>query len=282
MKRRTMLKAVGAGVGAICLLGAANFYRHSLTSNRRKPLLIGGSTIVKRFLDIQLIDAFSKHHPEADLLIEGGYSQGGLIALERGSIDLAMISNDLSPEGQVDFLEYLIGIETIGIIVNENSLIKNISKDNARKIFRREIVNWKELGGPDSVINLYSRQDNAATKRTVEQVLLDNELVHESAKVLPSSQAMAEHVSLDPFAIGFISQQGYLRAKDPTIKIRPLSIDGVAMDERSINLAIYPLVRQLFLVLRADSSEMAKKFVAFVISDQGQTLMADSGALRVS
>ena len=152
---------------------------------------------------------------------------------------------------------------------------------NARKIFLREITNWKELGGADSPINLYSRQDNITAKRTVEQVLLDGESVHESAKVLSSSQTMIEQVSLDPFAIGFISHQGYLRAKGPALKISPLSIDGIDMDERNIGLALYPLIRQLFLVIRDDSSEISKKFINFVLSNEGQTLLAESGALRV-
>ncbi len=281
MKRRTVLQGVGLGIGVICALGAANFYHSVLNHRRRKPLIIGGSTIVKRFLDARLIDAFVKHNPDADLLIEGGYSYGGLIALERGSIDLAMMSNDLSSENKLDFIEHLIGIETVGIIVNENSVIKNLSTANARKIFLREITNWKELGGADSPINLYSRQDNITAKRTVEQVLLDGESVHESAKVLSSSQTMIEQVSLDPFAIGFISHQGYLRAKGPALKISPLSIDGIDMDERNIGLALYPLIRQLFLVIRDDSSEISKKFINFVLSNEGQTLLAESGALRV-
>ncbi len=281
MKRRTVLQGVGLGIGVICALGAANFYHSVLNHRRRKPLIIGGSTIVKRFLDARLIDAFVKHNPDADLLIEGGYSYGGLIALERGSIDLAMMSNDLSSENKLDFIEHLIGIETVGIIVNENSVIKNLSTANARKIFLREITNWKELGGADSPINLYSRQDNITAKRTVEQVLLDGESVHESAKVLSSSQTMIEQISLDPFAIGFISHQGYLRAKGPALKISPLSIDGIDMDERNIGLALYPLIRQLFLVIRDDSSEISKKFINFVLSNEGQTLLAESGALRV-
>ncbi len=281
MKRRTVLQGVGLGIGVICALGAANFYHSVLNHRRRKPLIIGGSTIVKRFLDARLIDAFVKHNPDADLLIEGGYSYGGLIALERGSIDLAMMSNDLSSENKLDFIEHLIGIETVGIIVNANSVIKNLSTANARKIFLREITNWKELGGADSPINLYSRQDNITAKRTVEQVLLDGESVHESAKVLSSSQTMIEQVSLDPFAIGFISHQGYLRAKGPALKISPLSIDGIDMDERNIGLALYPLIRQLFLVIRDDSSEISKKFINFVLSNEGQTLLAESGALRV-
>ncbi len=281
MKRRTVLQGVGLGIGVICALGAANFYHSVLNHRRRKPLIIGGSTIVKRFLDARLIDAFVKHNPDADLLIEGGYSYGGLIALERGSIDLAMMSNDLSSENKLDFIEHLIGIETVGIIVNANSVIKNLSTANARKIFLREITNWKELGGADSPINLYSRQDNITAKRTVEQVLLDGESVHESAKVLSSSQTMIEQISLDPFAIGFISHQGYLRAKGPALKISPLSIDGIDMDERNIGLALYPLIRQLFLVIRDDSSEISKKFINFVLSNEGQTLLAESGALRV-
>ena len=92
---------------------------------------------------------------------------------------------------------------------------------------------------------------------------------------------MIEQISLDPFAIGFISHQGYLRAKGPALKISPLSIDGIDMDERNIGLALYPLIRQLFLVIRDDSSEISKKFINFVLSNEGQTLLAESGALRV-
>lgn len=282
MKRRTLLTGVGVGIGGVCAFGAANFYHSLLNFRRRKPLIISGATTVKRLLDIQIIDAFIKHHPEADLLIEGGYSHGGLIALERGAIDLAMMSNGLSSETRPNFLEYLIGIETVGLIVSETSVLNDISTTNARKVFQREITNWKELGGPDAPIHVYSRQDDSTAKRTVEQVLLEGGFIHENAKVLASNRAMAEQISADPLALGFISQQGYLRTKDPALKIRPLSIDGVAMDQRSIGLALYPLVRQLFLVIRDDASEISKKFIAFVLSNEGQTLLADSGALRVS
>jgi phosphate transport system substrate-binding protein len=273
---------VGVGIGGICAVGAANFYHSLLSFRRRKPLIIGGATVVKRLLELRLIDAFIKSHPEADLLIEGGYSHGGLIALERGSIDLAMISDDLGSDTKLNFLEYLIGLETVGLVVSEHSVVKDISTVNARKVLQREITNWKELGGPDSPIQVFSRQDNATAKRTVEQVLLEGGFIHESATVLPSSRAMAKQISADPLAIGFISQQGYLNSQEPDLKIRPLSIDGISMDQRSIGLGLYPLVRQLFIVSRDDASEISKKFIAFVLSDEGQTLLADSGALRVS
>ena len=281
MNRRTVLKGVGVGIGAICAVGAANFYYALLEFRRRKPLIIGGATVVKRLLDTRLIETCLKYYPEADLLIEGGYSHGGLMALERGSIDLAMMSNHLAPADKLNFLEYLIGIETVGIIVNDNSVVKNISTIDARRVFQREITNWKELGGPDAPIQVYSRPDDETAKKSVEQVLLEGGVVHEQATVLSSNRAMAEKVSSDPLAIGFISQQGYLNTKEPTLKIRPLSIDGVEMDQRSIGLGLYPLVRQLFLVLRDDASDISKKFIAFVLSDEGQTLLADSGALRV-
>ena len=280
MNRRTVLKGVGVGIGAICAVGAANFYHELLKSRRRKPLIIGGATVVKRLLEARVIETFLKYYPEADVLIEGGYSHGGLIALERGSIDVAMISNQLVSEDKLNFLEYLIGVETVGIIVNNLSVIKNISTSHARKVFQREITNWKELGGPDAPIQVYSHPDGETAKKSIEQVLLEGGVVHEQAKVLPSNQAMAEHVSNNPLAIGFISQQGYLSTKDSTLKIRPLSIDGFEMDQRSIGLGLYPLVRQLFLVIRDDASDISKALIAFVLSNEGQTLLADSGALR--
>ena len=80
----------------------------------------------------------------------------------------------------------------------------------------------------------------------------------------------------------FICRLYTLCIKNPAIRIRSLSIDGIEMDQRSVGLALYPLVRQLFLVVRTDASEISKKFVTFVLSDEGQRLLADSGAQRVS
>ena len=83
MNRRTVLKGVGVGIGAICAVGAANFYYALLEFRRRKPLIIGGAPVVKRMRDTRLIETFLKYSPEADLLIAGGYSHRGSSRIQR-------------------------------------------------------------------------------------------------------------------------------------------------------------------------------------------------------
>jgi phosphate transport system substrate-binding protein len=275
MNRRIVLKGVGLGLGLVTVSGVAGYYYSVFKGLRHQSLTIGGSTTVRRFIE-KIVEAFLKKNEKVDFLVDGGHSYAGLVALERGAIDIAMMSHSLTSAEDITSIEnYLIGLEAIALVVNAKCPIDNISSNDARKILEKKITNWKEVGGPDVPISLYSREDGSTTKVSVQEILLGNAPITERAKELGSSKEMLQEIALDINSFGFLSARHF----DGSVK--PLSIDGVGMNDKSIYLKLYPLIRELYLVLNDDSSALAKNFLDYTLSDEGQKILVDNGVFRV-
>lgn len=275
MNRRIVLKGVGLGLGLAVASGVVGYCYSTISYLKHQSLTIGGSTTVKRFVD-KLVEAFVKKHDKVDFLVDGGHSYAGLVALERGAVDIAMMSHSLTAAEDITSIQnYLIGIEAVALVVNVKCPIDNISSHDAKKILEKKITNWKEVGGPDAPITLYSREEGSTTKISVEEILLNGAPISERAKELRSSKEMAQEIALDVNAFGFLSARHF----DGSIK--PLSIDGVGMNDRTIYLKLYSLVRELYLVFTDESSALSKSFLDFTLSNEGQKILADNGVFRV-
>ena len=68
---------------------------------------------------------------------------------------------------------------------------------------------------------------------------------------------------------------------DPNVKL--LSVNGVYPDEGSISDGSYPLVSQFYAVYRSDNENSnVKALVNWLLSDEGQTLIAQSGYVKIN
>ena len=275
INRRSILKGIGAGFAGIFIAGGASYCYSLFGYLQRKPLIIGGSTAVKRFVE-KLASAFVKKYQEVDLIVQGGHSYAGLIALNRGTVDLAMVSHNLKPdEDGVNLQSYLIGIEAIALVVHPNLGINNLSASNAKLIFEQKITNWHEVGGPNVPIQLFSRDFHSTARLTIEEVLLQGKSISERVKELGSAAEMVQEITLNPNGIGFLS------VGEITPEVKTLRINDVEINEKTVLLNIYPLIRPLFLVNLDDLTPTTKLFLDFALSNDGQSLVSQNGASRV-
>lgn len=88
-----------------------------------------------------------------------------------------------------------------------------------------------------------------------------------------SNGTVREIVAHDPYAIGFISL-GLVNDK-----VRALALDGVAATDENIEAGRYKLVRPFLFVSRGEPTGLAKEFVDFVLSAEGQDLVKKEGLL---
>lgn len=133
MNRRIVLKGVGLGLGLAVASGVVGYCYSTISYLKHQSLTIGGSTTVKRFVD-KLVEAFVKKHDKVDFLVDGGHSYAGLVALERGAVDIAMMSHSLTATEDITSIQnYLIGIEAVALVVNVKCPIDNISSNDAKK-----------------------------------------------------------------------------------------------------------------------------------------------------
>jgi phosphate transport system substrate-binding protein len=96
------------------------------------------------------------------------------------------------------------------------------------------------------------------------------------AVVEDSNGTVREIVANDPNSIGYISL-GLLNER-----VRALRLDGVEANRANIDAKRYTLVRPFLFVTSGPSKPEARDFIAFVLSDEGQKLIAQEGLIPIA
>jgi phosphate transport system substrate-binding protein len=276
MNRRQLLRNIGiaVGVGGAALAGAIAY--PYLIARARKELMISGSVAVSRFVAL-LVAPFIEIHPYVKIATEGGGSVAGLVALNNGGIDLAMMSRDLNfEEFNLDLRSNLIGIEGIAIAIHPSMTVKNITLEQLSNVFEGSIINWNQLGGPNQKINVYSRNEGSSTRAFVEDMILQGAKFSRDAKVFDSAVGLSNALSEDPYGIGFLTN------KNLSDQVKTVAINGVEINDKTLLLKLYPLSRDMFLVHKNSASPTAKDFVRFSLSAAGQEIFVKHGLTQVS
>lgn len=126
-------------------------------------------------------------------------------------------------------------------------------------------------GNPISVV---TREDGSGTRGAfVELFGIEdadgNDAITQSAEISNSTSVVMTTVAGNPDAIGYIS----LGSLDDTVKA--LEIDGVAATVENINNGTYKVYRPFNIATKEGLSETAQDFVNFIMSEQGQAIVAE-------
>lgn len=132
-------------------------------------------------------------------------------------------------------------------------------------------------GNPISVV---TREDGSGTRGAfVELFGIEdadgNDAIIQSAEISNSTSVVMTTVAGNPDAIGYIS----LGSLDNTVKA--LEIDGVAATVDNINNGTYKVYRPFNIATKEGLSETAQDFVNFIMSEQGQAIVAEEGYISV-
>ena len=132
-------------------------------------------------------------------------------------------------------------------------------------------------GNPISVV---TREDGSGTRGAfVELFGIEdadgNDAITQSAEISNSTSVVMTTVAGNPDAIGYIS----LGSLNDTVKA--LEIDGVAATVENINNGTYKVYRPFNIATKEGLSETARDFVNFIMSEQGQAIVAEEGYISV-
>jgi phosphate transport system substrate-binding protein len=168
----------------------------------------------------------------------------------------------------------------LSFIVHPKNKVKNISIDNIKKVLTGKIKNWKELGGADKPIHLIIRESpNSGIGRVARESLFKDPktVFDKDAKKVKSSGFVREAVGADEdsFAIDNIISS----SKDKNIKI--LKVDGVEATKENILSNKYKLRQALYLYLNNKPKDLAKKYIDFALSQEGQKIISKTGTANL-
>jgi phosphate transport system substrate-binding protein len=243
-------------------------------------IVIRGSNTIGEELAPRLISEFKKKVPVVKFDLETKATGYGMAALRVGQCDLAAASRpaisadlELAKEANVEMNDHAIGAYSVGIVVHPSNPVTGLTTNQVRDIFNGKIQNWKDVGGADAVIHLYVRDPISGTHLGFKEIAMGNDEYAHHPKLLTTYQGILDAVAADANGIGY---SGF-RAK-PDERIKQLPVSGVELTAASVHSGKYPYVRTLrFYTNKARESAAAKKFLAFVQSADGQTILTEMG-----
>lgn len=135
----------------------------------------------------------------------------------------------------------------------------------------------EETAGPISVV---SREDGSGTRGAFIELFGIEEkndagekmdMTTEDAEITNSTSVMMTTISGNTEAIGYIS----LGSLNDTVKA--VKIDGAEATVENIKSGAYKIARPFNIATKAEVSEVAADFIKFIMSEQGQKVVEDSG-----
>lgn len=239
---------------------------------------VSGSTSVQPLAQ-DLSDVFKEVEPGISVEVQGGGSTQGVKDASEGTSDIGSCSRDLTKEEKaLGITEHVIAYDGIAVVVHAGNSIGNLSKDQIVKIFKGEIKNWKEVGGPDSEILVVTREESSGTRTAFEELLKLQEkkddktfsLIRADALVADGNGAVKANVASKENAIGYTS----LGFVDDTLK--KVNIDSIECTVDTVKSKTYPVSRPFILLTKGDLKPEVKAFLDFILSAKGQEVVGKS------
>ena len=242
--------------------------------------LKGSDTMV--VLTQRLAEEFMKKNPAAKLQVTGGGSGSGIAALINGTTDIATSSRPMKDEEKGKLkakpVEIPVAKDGVTFFVNDKNPINSLTAEQLKSIYVGDVTNWKQLGGPDAPIVVYSRENTSGTYVFVKEHVLKNEDYLSAAQTLPGTAAVVNAVAKEKNGIGF---GGIAYAKGvKALKVK-VGNDEIVGDEASIKSGKYPLSRPLFFYLKDEPKGDVKTFVDYCLSGDGQKVVAEVGFFSI-
>jgi phosphate transport system substrate-binding protein len=241
-------------------------------------IVIKGSTTVLPIAQ-KVAEVYMRANPDVRISISGGGSGNGIKALIDGSTDIADSSRFIKSKEVKLAIEkgrypvpFAVAYDCIVPVVHPSNFVSNLSMEQLKAIYKGEIKNWKDLGGPDRKIVVISRDTSSGTYEVWHEKVMKKERVYPGALLQASNGAVVQAVAKNKNAIGYIGL-GYL---DPSVKA--LTVNGVEGSEETTLNSTYPISRPLYMFTAGWPKGDTLNFINFVIHPQkGQKYVADAG-----
>ncbi|MBE9560696.1 MAG: phosphate ABC transporter substrate-binding protein [Proteobacteria bacterium] len=212
--------------------------------------------------------------------IQGGGATKGIRTVVSGEADLGGSCRYQLPH---DPREAGVGLSPVAwdalvVITHKDNVIDNLTLPQVYDIYTGNITNWKQLGGPDAPIEVFTRKSKfSGVGRTFRKLIFaDFDKKLHSTRTFKSSGPLEKAIIESPNAIAIT---GISSARLRDVKI--LKLGGVDPSYENIKAGQYQLYRPLYITYNPDSAKIAnvKKFIRFTSSAEGRRIMRANGTL---
>jgi phosphate transport system substrate-binding protein len=265
-------------IAALIVMTVAGFGQNKVTVK-------GSDTVLP--LSQKEAESYMKAHSGDGITVIGGGSGVGIAALLDNTTDIAMASRSMKMDERMKmqdagrgFKEVTIAYDALSIIVNPKNPVSKLTREQLEGIFTGKITNWKDVGGKDLKIVVYSRESSSGTYEFMKEHVMNRKNYASTVLNMPATGAIIQSVSQTEGAIGYVG----LAYMNKEVKDVAVSYDGKNYVNASVANAknkTYPIVRPLFYYYPTSKEKMVKPFVDYILSAEGQKIVDEVGYIAL-
>jgi len=238
----------------------------------------GSSTIGMSILEAGAIKAFEQKTGVKFKSIDQPGSGKGIQALLAGKVTVAGVSRTLKSEEKAQrLLGTAIGYDAIAVFVHSNNPVKDLTKEQIKGIFTGKITNWKEVGGNDAPIqpNTEIAGEKRATMLAFQEMAMDKAPYASGFKEIDFPRDQIVDVAKNENSICSVSY-GLLAAVSSDLRdnVKAVTVNGIEPSAANIQSGAYLISRPLLLVTQGLPKGVVKQFIDFMLSSEGQKIVA--------
>jgi len=250
---------------------------------QKKITVKGSDTMI--ILAQKWAETYMGKKPDVKIQVTGGGSGTGLAALQNKTTDIcnasrrirgAEIANCIKTFGRRPN-EYKVALDGLTVFVHESNPVKELTMQQLQLIFTGKARNWKEVGGPDARIQVYSRENSSGTYEFFKEVVLKGLDYTATAKTMPGTAGVIQAVGNDKLGIGYGGAAYEKGVKHVAVK-RDETSPAIDPTEEAVVKGTYPIWRYLYCYLdpSLDKGEIAA-YLNWLRSDEGQSVVKNVG-----
>ncbi|MGE5831877.1 MAG: phosphate ABC transporter substrate-binding protein [Methanomicrobiales archaeon] len=245
-------------------------------------LLVTGSTTVFPIAQVAA-EAYMEKNLKADIQVAGGGSSVGVQAVGEGTADIGMSSRDLSPGEKAKYPGLVpvdVATDAVVVIVNPSNPVSALTLDQVRGLYNGTYQGWGAVGGTLTYPVTIGRDSASGTRVYFNDAVMHGDRYRPDMREMNSNGAVAQAVAQTPAAVGYAGL-GFVTSGVKAVAIysngRPVVPDAATVLTRE-----YPISRPLYMITRGPPSGLAKDYIDFILSPDGQKIVEEQGFVPLS
>ena len=172
--------------------------------------------------------------------------------------------------------EIAIAIEGTVVIVNKANPATDLTLEQLRAIYAGKTTNWKDVGGKESAIHLYSTESMVGGSLFFTDLLMRGEEIDTTMRAFVNPKETESAIEQDPQGIGLIPLPAGNRVKYPRMR-RAADAPAVEASSENIRMLHYPLSSYVYWAFPEQHTQAITQLVRFTLSARGQLAVEAAG-----
>jgi len=253
-----------------------------------------GRTITVKGSDTMVIlgqrwaEEFMKKNKDITIQVTGGGSGTGIAAILNGTTDICNSSRPMKESEKQKLkekygtpgVEIKCAIDGLSVYVNKSNPVDSLTLDQLKDIYTGKIKNWKEVGGKDADIVLYSRENNSGTYVYFKEEVLNNSDFHQTTQHIPGTASVVSAIVKDKNGIGYGGIAYGKGVKHLKIK-KDKETPAYEPNAENIKNGNYPISRYLYMYVIKRPTGDLQQYIDWILSQEGQKIVEQVGYIAV-